>query len=223
MGWPPRYAALTSATGPSGKGHPRELALAYLLDHAQGLRGAGDQLRLLEHLHDRHLRDFGRSGFSAVARDLYRDFRNALGRRTMLETRLEIGLGALPRFGAVKTGDDLARKKHLDVARVAAAGDLLLPLGERFQGFEGEQLQVTPHQLVGNRHQLSENDFRGFADTNVVVERLRHLLDAPYPLEKRHRQDALLWLIVVFLQLAPYQQIELLIGPPEFDVGFHRH
>ena len=141
----------------------------------------------------------------------------------MLETCLEIGLGALRRRSAVKTSGDLAREEHLDVARVATAGDLLLPLGERFQGFEGEQLQVTPHQLIGDRHQLSEDRVRGFIDTDVVVERLRHLVDAAYPFEKRHRQDALLRLTVVLLELAPYQQIELLVSSPEFDVGFHRY
>src|SRR5438552_2806080 len=141
----------------------------------------------------------------------------------MLETPLEIDLSALRRLGTVKTSDDLAREEHLDVARIATARYFLLPHRERFQGLEGEQLQVAPHQLVGDRHQLSEDRFRRFADTNVVVERLRHLVDAAYPFEKRHRQDALLRLTVVLLQLAPYQQIELLIGPPEFDVGFHRH
>src|SRR5213594_1254278 len=241
-----RQGGSLARPGLSGEGHPRELALAdlqhdrfppfhgkplvgdllavdahaALLDHAQGLRRAGDQLRLLEYLRDRHLGNLARCRFTV---DLDCNFRNALGHRAMLETCLEIGLGALRRRSAVKTSGDLAREEHLDVARVATAGDLLLPLGERFQGFEGEQLQVAPHQLIGDRHQLSEDRFRGFVDTNVVVERLRHLVDAAYPFEKRHRQDALLRLTIVPLELAPHQQIELLVGPPEFNVGFHRH
>src|SRR5205814_8121479 len=141
----------------------------------------------------------------------------------MLETPLEIGLSALRRLGAVKASYDLAREEHLDVARVTTARYLFLPHRERFQGFEGEQLQVAPHQLIGDRHQLSEDRFRGFVDTDVVVERLRHLVDAAYPFEKRHRQDALLRLTVVLLEFAPHQQVELLVSSPEFDFGFHRY
>src|SRR2546422_863435 len=71
-------------------------AHAALLDHAQGLRRAGDQLRLLEYLRDRHLGNLARCRFTV---DLDCNFRNALGHRAMLETCLEIGLGALRRRG----------------------------------------------------------------------------------------------------------------------------
>src|SRR5436853_2992297 len=136
---------LVCTTGLSGEGHPRELAFAdlqhdrvpplhgkslvgdllavdahaALLDHAQGLRRAGDQLRLLEHLRDRHLGYFARCRFPIDALDLDNNFWNALGRRAMLETRFEISLRALRRPGAVKTSDDLAREEHLELARVA--------------------------------------------------------------------------------------------------------
>src|SRR5256885_1154045 len=230
-----RYAAGRPgcASRLSSEGHPSELAFAdlqyhrtpplhgkslvgdllavdahaALLDHAQGLRRAGDQLRLLEHLRDRHFGDFARRRFPIDALDLDNNFGNALGRHAMLETPLEIDLSALRRLGTVKTSDDLAREEHLDVARVATARYLSLPHRERFQGLEGEQLQVAPHQLVGDRHQLSEDCFRRFADTDVVVERLRYLVDAAYSFEKRHREDALLRLLVLLLQLALYPQI----------------
>src|SRR5216683_1650292 len=120
-GRPRRQAGLAGATGLLGEGHPRELALAdlehdrvatlygeilvgnflsvhahaALLDHAQGLRGAGDELRFLEHFHDRHLGGRARGRLSTVARYLDRNLRDVLWRYAVLETRLEIGLCAL--------------------------------------------------------------------------------------------------------------------------------
>ena len=89
-------------------------------------------------------------------------------------------------------------------------------------GAERQQLVVAPHQLVGDRHQLAEHLVRRLGDADVVVERLRHLVDAVEPFEQRQRQDALRLLAVVPLQLAADQEVELLVGAAELDVGLQR-
>jgi len=43
------------------------------------------------------------------------------------------------------------------------------------------------------------------------------------PFEQRHRQDALRLLAVFLLQVSAHQQVELLVGTAEFQVGLQRH
>ena len=43
------------------------------------------------------------------------------------------------------------------------------------------------------------------------------------PGQDRHRQDRLRLLAVRLLDVAPQQQVELLVGPPQLDVGVDRH
>src|SRR5882672_3020004 len=201
----------------SGQGNPDELALANLkhdhfalfhrqslvsdlfpvdahaalLDHPQGLGSAGHELRFLEYFRDRELGDPVR-GFPALVRNLHRDLRNILGQVAALEARLEIGDGRFGGPGAVEARYDLARKEYLDVARVPASGDLFLPLVDRLHRLEGQQLDVAPHQLVRDRHQLPENGLRRLADSNVVAQGFRHFLGAVQAFEQWHGQDALL-------------------------------
>ena len=52
---------------------------------------------------------------------------------------------------------------------------------------------------------------------------LRHLLHAVEAFEQRHGQHDLRRLAVVFLQAAAHQQVELLVGAAELDVGLQRH
>src|SRR5258705_7545301 len=231
----------------SGQGNPDELALANLkhdhfalfhrqslvsdlfpvdahaalLDHPQGLGSAGHELRFLEYFRDRELGDPVR-GFSALVRNLHRDLRNILGQVAALEARLEIGYGRLGGPGAVEARYDLARKEYLDVARVPAVGDFLFPLVGGLDRLERKQLDVAPHQLVRNRHQLPENSLRRLVDPDIVTQGFRHFLRAVQALEERHRENALLRLAVVLLQLASDQEIELLVRSSELDVGFHR-
>jgi hypothetical protein len=58
-------------------------------------------------------------------------------------------------------------------------------------------------------------------DADVVAERLGHLALSVDPDEDRHRQDRLLGLAVGALDVAPEQQVELLVGAAELDVGVH--
>src|ERR1043165_7396868 len=99
---------------------------------------------------------------------------------------------------------------------------LFLPLPDRRERLEGEQLDVAPHQLVRNRHQLAEDLLRRLGDADIVAERLGHLLLAVQALEQRHGDDALRLLAPGPLQLPPHQEIELLVGPAELYVGLHR-
>ena len=118
--------------------------------------------------------------------------------------------------------DDLLREHHLRVARIAAVVALALQPRDLVQRAERQQLVVAPHQVVGDRHQLAEHLVRRLGDADVVVERLRHLVDAVEALEQRQRQDALRLLAVVALQLAADQQVEFLVGAAELDVGLER-
>ena len=62
---------------------------------------------------------------------------------------------------------------------------------------------------------------RRFVDADVVAQRLGHLVDPVQPFQQRHGQDALGRLAPLALQLAPHQQVELLVGAAQFDVGLH--
>src|SRR5688572_6076388 len=113
--------------------------------------------------------------------------------------------------------DDFLGETRFDFARM-----LVPPLVDRRCGLKRKQLDIAPHQFVGDRHQLPENLVRRLGYADVVAERLRHLLLAVQAFEKRHRQDALRLLAVLLLQLATDQEVELLVSAAELDVGFHR-
>ncbi|CAM2144483.1 hypothetical protein PT2222_160058 [Paraburkholderia tropica] len=182
---------------------------AALLDVAQRFAGRRHEARLLEQLADRQRR----------ARE--RDRRNIV-RHAALRAVVEVFERALGVALRVEARDDFLREQHLEIARIAARFDFTLVAFDLVHRTEREQREVTPHQRVGNRHQLAEHVVRLFADTDVVVLRLRHLFDAVETFEQRHGQDALLFLAVLLLQFAADQQIELLVRAAEFEVGVER-
>src|SRR5512135_304476 len=184
-----------------------------LLDHAQRLRNARHQAGLLEELGHR----------KAIIGGLERHLGHVFGQLSVAKASLEFLVRKLGSAYAVKAPNDLAREQHFDVAWVASAGDLLAPGAHRRHRLERQQLNVAPHELVGNRHELAEDLAGRFGNADVVAERLRHLVDPVEPLQQRHRQDALRLLPVVLLQLAPDQQVELLIRSAKLHVGLHRH
>jgi hypothetical protein len=118
---------------------------------------------------------------------------------------------------------DLARQHHLRVLGVAAAVDLGLQSRDLGQAAEGEQLEVVPHQRVADRQQLGEHAVGGIGDADEVALALGHLLDAVQTHQQGHGQDALRLLAVFGLQRAADQQVELLIGAAEFEIGLQRH
>ncbi|ABA51107.1 hypothetical protein BURPS1710b_3413 [Burkholderia pseudomallei 1710b] len=122
----------------------------------------------------------------------------------------------------METRDDLLREHHLEVARVAPAFGLAAEPRDLVEAAERQQLEVAPHQHVRDAHQLAEHVGRLLADADVVALRFRHLLDAVEAFEQRHRQDALLLLAVLLLQLAADEQVEFLVGAAELEIGVQR-
>src|ERR1700712_4892501 len=118
----------------------------------------------------------------------------------------------------METRDDLFGELDLDVTGVSASLTISLERIDLFHRAEAEQFEVTPHQCVGNGNQLAVHDARGFLDADIVTQGFGHLLHAIQPLEQRHGQHALRLLTVGTLQLAPHQQVELLIGTTKLDV-----
>ena len=100
----------------------------------------------------------------------------------------------------------------------------------RFASFGGPSRQllaeqqpvVLGHRLVGDPHQPPEHLLRRVGHADVVAERLAHLLDAVGADQDRHGQDRLRRLAVGGLDVAAEEQVELLVGPPELDVGLDR-
>ena len=86
-----------------------------------------------------------------------------------------------------------------------------------------QQPVVLGHRLVGDAHQLPEHLLRRVGDADVVAQRLAHLPDAVDADQDRHRQDRLRRLAVGRLDVAAEQQVELLVGAAQLDVGLDRH
>ncbi|MCY1227975.1 hypothetical protein D9M72_402680 [compost metagenome] len=129
----------------------------------------------------------------------------------VLQRLLGIGL-------AVEARHDLLRQQHLAVARIAARRDFLLHQVDLGQRAERQQRVVLPHQVVRDAHQLAEHLVGRLGHADVVALGLGHLLDAVQAHQQRHGQDALRLLAVFLLQLAPDQQVELLVGAAELQV-----
>ena len=86
-----------------------------------------------------------------------------------------------------------------------------------------QQPVVLAHRRVGDAHQLPEHLLRRIGDADVVAERLAHPPHPVGPGQDRHRQDRLRRLAEGLLHVAAEQQVELLVGPPDLDVGLDRH
>ena len=117
--------------------------------------------------------------------------------------------------------DDFFGKQHLRVARIAAAFGAFL--FERFDfgvGLKAQEVVPIPHQIVRDAHDLAEHIVRAVRDADVVVLTLTHLHHAVESHQKRHRENALGFLIVLALQFAADQEVKALVGAAQFDIGF---
>src|SRR5471032_1917133 len=123
----------------------------------------------------------------------------------------------------METRDDLLPQQHLEIARVPTTLGFAFEPRNLFDTSKRQQLEVAPHERVRDAHQLAEHVGRLLANADVVVLRLRHLLDAVQPFQQRHGQDALLLLAVLLLQFAANQQIELLVRAAELEIGVQRN
>ena len=65
-----------------------------------------------------------------------------------------------------------------------------------------QQLVVFPHQFVGDRHHLAKHLARRLIDTDVVIERFGHLVDAVESLKQWCRDDDLGFLAEFTLKIA---------------------
>mmetsp|Transcript_49010 Transcript_49010/g.115137 ORF Transcript_49010/g.115137 Transcript_49010/m.115137 type:complete len:407 (-) Transcript_49010:717-1937(-) len=190
--------------------HLARAAHAALLDHAQALARGGHQPGGLQHLGQAHRR----------AAELHR---GDVVRDATLGAVVEIRLGRIGRRSAVEARGDLLGQRHLGVLGVAPRLHLRLELGDVGDGLEGQQLVPLPHLHIADGQHLGEHGVGRLCDADVVVLGLGHLLDAVQPLEQRHGQDALRLLAILLLQMAPHQQVELLVGAAELQVGLQRH
>src|SRR5262249_35454829 len=139
------------------------------------------------------------------------------------KARLEFSERSFRSLCRMEARHDLLREQDFGFAGIASFAALSLEPGDLVLRAEGEQLVIAPHQLVGDRHELAEHLARRLGNADIVVQRLRHLVDAVEAFEQWQRQNALRLLAVMALQLAAHQQIELLIGAPELDVRLERH
>ncbi len=117
-------------------------------------------------------------------------------------------------LGAVEARDKRAGERALGVPRTELGRRGLAPSSSEYQDASA---------LVGDAERLAVHLVRRVGHADVVAERLRHLALAVGPGEDRHRQDGLLGDPVRALDVAREQQVELLIGAAELDVGLDRH
>src|SRR3989442_6208712 len=156
-----------------------------LLDHPTGVGARRDEAGLLQHQPHWPGRATARHGLARRRPNTARqhDLFDVRGLVALLMYTNEVHLGRLRRaLVVVLSGDD--------------AGEALLgvhwmpgPEGSGIRLWDArEQVEVAPHHLVRDRHELAEDVFRLLVDADIVSVTLGHFLDAVEPLEKRDRQ-----------------------------------
>ena len=103
------------------------------------------------------------------------------------------------------------------------AGDARAHLVDLRQAAIRQQFVVAEHQRVADLHYLAVHDLRRLCDADVVAQRFGHLVDAVQTFEQRYGGHDLLRLSVILLNLAPHQQVELLVGAAHFHVAPQGH
>jgi hypothetical protein len=135
-----------------------------------------------------------------------------------LKPRNKFPQGPGRRCLAMESADHLLAQAEFDIARIHALRHRPPPPGNLLLCDITQELEVAPHKVVGDRHQLAEHLIRWLRDPNVVSQGLRHLLDTIQPFQDRHGDDDLGLLAIGFLKLPPDQKIKLLIGATELHV-----
>ncbi len=103
------------------------------------------------------------------------------------------------------------------------ASACLASLGESPAGAGARRAaaRTSLHRAVRQAQRLAIDLLGGLVDADVVAQRLGHLARPVDAGEDRHRQRDLLVDPVGALHVAPEQEVELLIGAAELDVGAH--
>ncbi len=118
------------------------------------------------------------------------------------------------------TAHNRLAQPRLDVAGVGLAGQQPVHFVHRLVG---GQFEEKPHHVVGDGHHLAEDFVRRLVDADVVAQALGHLFHAVQSRQDGQRQGDLRLHALVALQVAPDQQIELLVRPADLHVGPHHH
>ena len=141
-----------------------------------------------------------------------RHLRNVLGQLAAHVDTVERVLGGQRRGRVVVALDERASERALGIARA-----------QRGIGIGVQQQPVPVRQrCVGDRQRLAVHLAGIVGDADVVAVGLRHLAHAVGPGQQGHGEDHLLGLTVGALDVAAQQQVELLVGAAELDVGPHR-
>ena len=119
--------------------------------------------------------------------------------------------------------NDFFTQQEFDVPGICTVGNLLLESSQLLVTLEAQQIKITPHHLIRNRHQFAEHFIWRFSNTDIIVQRLGHFLHAIKTFQQRQRNNDLGFLTIVLLQMPPDQQIKLLIGSAHFHIGFQHH
>ena len=224
-------AAAADRHGRSRPSQPREAALADLQDAPSSARP-----RHVRSAHDARRRAAPRPGRAAAAprsarrrrrrraapaggpRRRRRTRRSATssGARCSTRTRSKCASAPLRRLGAVEARDDRPRERALGVAR-----------RRRPRAAALERRSRSNHVAIassGTRSVLAVHLLGRLGDADVVAQRLRHLLARRRcPAGSACVRTTCSGLPVGALDVAAEQQVELLVGAAELDVGAHRH
>ena len=126
------------------------------------------------------------------------------------KTRSNAASAACAASRAVVALDDRPRQRALGVARAAASGSGSRPSSSRYH---------VPIASSGSDSVLPYCSSGGSVSADVVAQRLGHLLVPVGADQQRQRQHRLLGLPVGALDVAAQQQVELLVGAAQLDVG----
>ena len=135
-----------------------------------------------------------------------------VGGPLLLEHAVEAGLGGRGCLRAVPALDEPPGELPLRRVRVGR---------RRPVGLQAQPV-VVGHELVHAAHRLAVHLRRRVADRDVVAERGAHLVDPVRAVDERRRQRHLRLLAVGDLDVAAREQVVLLVGPSELDVGLDR-
>ena len=91
------------------------------------------------------------------------------------------------------------------------------------QGELGRQPVVLPHRLIGNRHDLPEHLRRLVVHSDVVAERLGHLVHTVGTDQQGNRHNHLRSLIELTHEVASHEEVPQLIGATKLDVRIDGH
>ena len=86
-------------------------------------------------------------------------------------------------------------------------------------GQVAEQLVIAEHELIADRQHLAEYIIGRLGDTDIISQRLAHLVDPVQTFQKRHSEDNLWFLVFGALQISAHKQVKQLVRTADFYIG----